>query len=462
MKFLEEIKYNKYLIDKNDEISFSYLRIFLKKIEEYEKFSDNKSVAGFISYVSLELESGEQGDLPKEAEEGPEAVKVMTAHGAKGLEFKYVFVVNLVDKRFPSIERREPIELPDELVKEIIPTGDIHLQEERRLFYVAITRAKRGVWFSSAENYGGKTRKKLSRFIYEIGMEKVPSFKAQDTKNLQVLSSKINKEKESFKHELPSSFSYSKLRSYDFCPYQYYLASVLKVPVKSKYTFSFGNTMHNTLQRFMGLISEGSGIAQDSLFAGKGKKKVKKLPDLNELLKIYRELLIDEWYETKEDKKRYYQLGEKSLKVFYEQLKKDAPKVIGLEQNFNLKIGQYKVSGKIDRIDKLADGQVAIIDYKTENPKTDKTLPAKSKEQLYIYQLAAEEVFGFKVRDLSFYYLRDNSRVDFLGNEKQLSGVKDKVLGIIKKIKKGNFEAEPEKHKCNNCDYKEICEFRAL
>ena len=95
--------------------------------------------------IDLELEAGEAGSLENNIEEGPESVKIMTVHAAKGLEFKYVFIVNLVDRRFPIDDRKDPIELPDSLIKEIIPEGDIHLQEERRLFYVAMTRAKNGL-----------------------------------------------------------------------------------------------------------------------------------------------------------------------------------------------------------------------------------------------------------------------------------------------------------------------------
>ena len=107
---------------------------------------------------------------PAQLEEGPERIKIMTVHGAKGLEFPFVFIVNLVDKRFPSIARREQIEVPKDLIKEILPGGDIHLQEERRLFYVACTRAREGLYFSSAKDVGGKTTKKPSRFLFEIDM----------------------------------------------------------------------------------------------------------------------------------------------------------------------------------------------------------------------------------------------------------------------------------------------------
>src|SRR3990167_6234156 len=96
-------------------------------------------------------------------------VKVMTVHSAKGLEFKYVFLVNLVDQRFPTRERTEAIDLPDKLVKEIVPAGDIHLQEERRLFYVCLTRARDGLFLTSAEDYGGLRKKKISVFLADLG-----------------------------------------------------------------------------------------------------------------------------------------------------------------------------------------------------------------------------------------------------------------------------------------------------
>jgi len=88
----------------------------------------------------------------------------MTVHSAKGLEFKYVFVANLAHRKFPSDQKSDPIPLPSKLVKEVLPEGDFHLQEERRLFYVALTRAKRGLFLTWAEDYGGKQIKNISFF----------------------------------------------------------------------------------------------------------------------------------------------------------------------------------------------------------------------------------------------------------------------------------------------------------
>ena len=119
----------------------------------------------------MELEAGDQGTLVSSPDVGPEAVKIMTIHTAKGLEFAAVFVVNMVDQRFPSRERKEQIELPDALVREILPERDAHIMEERRLFYVSATRAKQFLYLTWADDYGGATRKKPSQFLVELGLE---------------------------------------------------------------------------------------------------------------------------------------------------------------------------------------------------------------------------------------------------------------------------------------------------
>ncbi|KKS42520.1 MAG: hypothetical protein UV02_C0012G0008 [Candidatus Kuenenbacteria bacterium GW2011_GWA2_42_15] len=306
LKFMEDFGYSDYLLKKNDHKAFGYLNSLLKRMEEFARRTNDDSISSFIQLVDWEMESGEQGDLSKDLEEGPEAVKIMTVHTAKGLEFKYVFVVNLADKRFPSLERKDPIEIPDELVKEIIPAGDIHLQEERRLFYVAMTRAKRGLYLANAENYGGKTKKKPSRFIYEIKITKsTENTKAQKTqKHRNTESTENAKTSEDNKKNyglclparlparlpagrqgrqgeagitdyppspngknghgklgdgLPKFFSYSQLKAFETCPYQYYLNFILKVPTRGNAVFSYGKTMHITLQKFFSL----GGIAEN-------------------------------------------------------------------------------------------------------------------------------------------------------------------------------------------------------
>src|SRR4029077_3560035 len=111
----------------------------------------------------------EAGDDPATADPDPDvdAVHVMTVHKAKGLEFPVVFLPGLVADRFPARSRREPLALPLELVDEVLPEGDGHLQEERRLFYVAMTRARDELILShSSESAGGRARR-VSPFVTE-------------------------------------------------------------------------------------------------------------------------------------------------------------------------------------------------------------------------------------------------------------------------------------------------------
>ena len=121
-----------------------------------------------MEYYQNISEGGEEGKM-QQPSDTPDSVNILTVHGAKGLEFRYVFMVNLVEDRFPSRRRGEPIEIPLELIKEQLPEGDSHIEEERRLFYVGVTRAKDRLYLLSASDYGGQRNKKASRFLEELG-----------------------------------------------------------------------------------------------------------------------------------------------------------------------------------------------------------------------------------------------------------------------------------------------------
>ena len=111
----------------------------------------------------------EAGDDPPTADLDPDAdaVAVLTVHKAKGLEFPVVFMPGLVAGRFPTHARREPLAIPLALVKETLPEGDFQLQEERRLFYVGMTRARDELVLSYAADYGGGSARRLSPFVLE-------------------------------------------------------------------------------------------------------------------------------------------------------------------------------------------------------------------------------------------------------------------------------------------------------
>ncbi|MDD5071131.1 MAG: UvrD-helicase domain-containing protein [Patescibacteria group bacterium] len=497
--FLNDSGYLKYLMSQDEQKSreaASCLNQFMKRVEEFEKGSDDRSVKAFLAQLQMEIDAGEEGAMPVDWEAGPETIKVMTVHGAKGLEFKYVFIAGLVDKRFPTIERSEQIAIPDALVKEILPEGDIHLEEERRLFYVAMTRAKNDLYFSWAADYGGARLKKPSRFLEECGFvqENTKTQKYPATPGLRgagkntllrqgfegqakiqdgdILKTRISvPAKEVVKSVVPSYFSYTQLAAFSNCPYQYRFAHILRIPVRGKHVFSFGKTLHITLQKLFSLIEERKKREQTDLFGASAsstqaaKKNVK--ISLEEILKLYEQSWIDDWYETKARKEEYKKKGKEILKKFYEKHQDAWPNVIFLEKGFNSKVRVgnelYTVRGVMDRIDEInghrsnGAGKIKIIDYKTGTPK-DK-LSLDEKYQLLIYQLAAEELFRQKVDSLAFYYLDNNTEVEFLGSQDELDKTKEKIINTIAAIKKGEFPPKPSAL-CQFCDFKDICEFR--
>ena len=116
----------------------------------------------------------------------------------------------------------------------------------------------------------------------------------------------------------------------------------------------------------------------------------------------------------------------------------------------------YAVRGVVDRIDQIGDG-LKLVDYKTGQPKAE--LSFAEKEQLLIYQLAMQELFKQEIKALAFYYLDNNSEVEFIGSAKELEKIKAKIIATIKEINQGRFAPRPGML-CAWCDFKGICEFR--
>ena len=467
ISFLNDSMYLHYIAEDQEKIDL--VNQFLKKTKQFEESNIEPSLKNFMEHINLELEAGEEGKLEFDLEKGPDMIKVMTIHGVKGLEFKYVFLVGMVDKRFPTIERKDPIELPDALIKDIKPKGDVHLQEERRLCYVAMTRAKKELYFTSADDYGGQRKKKISRFLIEMGykqaLDNISSPKEGLPEGLKPVE-KI-KRKQDIIYDIPDHFSYSQLSTYEKCPLQYKFEYILKIPKKGKAVFSFGSAIHATLQQFLRFANEKIEEKQESLFkdAGKEKKSKKKSlnkPDLKFIKMLYEKNWIDEWYDSKKEKGEYYKKGEKIIKQFYDDFIKNPPKIleisdqIALEMPFNLKIGKDTIYGRIDRIDNEKGG-IEIVDYKTGRAK-DK-LNSEDKEQLLIYQMAAQEIFELKPKKLTYHYLDENKKMSFLGTDKDIENLKVKIIEIIRKIRNNEFNPLPG-HDCEYCDYKDLCDIR--
>lgn len=270
------------------------------------------------------------------------AVNILTIHSAKGLEFPVVFLVNLVSQRFPSMERREAIPIPDELVKEELPEGDYHVQEERRLFYVGMTRAKERLFFTGAKYYAdGRREKKFSPFVFEaLGDQMTRSDGEAKGEQLSLagwqsfaLIDKVPEERLPVKINY---LSYSQIEAFSFCPLHFKLKYVLRVPTPPSIAASFGTSIHETLKQFyQGVIRGESG----------GEK---------ELMELFKKNWVGVGYENKEHARRMYEKGEEYLRGYLKSNLSGRRRLpVLLEEPFMFPLGDIKIGGKMDRVDDL-------------------------------------------------------------------------------------------------------------
>ena len=435
------------------------LEQFYKVVENYAQEAEDRTMRGFLHELTLELKAGEEGAIKFDPNSGPESLKVMTIHSAKGLEFKFTFIINMVDQRFPTRAQRDAIELPTPLIKDILPEGDFHLQEERRLFYVALTRAKTHLYLSWGLDYGGAKLKKPSLFLQETNL--VPSETTHKATGKVVFNKSKPGRKKVVYQQLPENFSFSQISTFLNCPQEYKYRYYLRLPLPGNHHLSFGSTIHTVLQKYMEDYLRRSTAPQQDLFT---KEALVELPPKQLLTELYEKEWIDDWYEDKKQKELYRARGTEILEKFYQKTvnQKDNLHPKYIEESFSMKLGdkqQYTFNGKIDRAD-LGEKGLQIIDYKTSEKVPSKT-SGTDLDQLRIYQWAAEEYFHEPVESLQYWYLHPNEVVaDPLGKPEDIAALKEKLFETIEQIrdavKYDKFASLHKKAKRHNCNYSNL------
>ncbi|MCL4390340.1 MAG: ATP-dependent helicase [Patescibacteria group bacterium] len=415
---------------------------FFDKLKSFESTNKDAGVFATVDYLDLAMDMGESPLAAETDWSGNNAVNILTIHSAKGLEFPVVFLVNLVEGRFPTRERSEQVPIPDKLIKEVLPKGDFHIEEERRLFYVGMTRAKEKLIFCAANFYGeGKRERKLSPFVHEaLGSSDQVLVTSKEKEQLPlfewtkpVLEPPARPGRASHQNLEPyhvDYLSYSAIQAFKECPLHYKLRYILRIPTPTTAPLSMGNSIHLAL------------------------RDLYREPGANLL-----ELLERNWEPAGyTSKKHEVQTKEKAKKFLTEYLKSEIHKTakpLLLEQPFSFKIEDLKIGGKIDRVDDRGDGVVEIIDYKTgANVPTQKDIDADL--QMTIYALAMADRYLVNKIKLSFYYFDTQSQVTTIRTKEQLEEAKKELLRIRDEIEKSDFLCSGSMM-CKNCEFKILC-----
>ena len=467
---INETKFVEYLLNQPDNIYLlNRLQTLFEKIKDLNLKNHRLSLKQFNEHINLM----EQNNLPlaeRRLENIENGVRLMTAHKAKGLEFEVVFMIKLIDGLWGNKSERNLIKLPSEILA-IQKKETPEIEEERRLFYVAMTRAKEKLYLTWADQYTDSSTFKLpSQFLQELPKAKLHKIKTEAIEKnvLGVLKNSLLEKKTllplDLKHFYESilqdfCLTPTAMNAYLKCPKLFFYDNFLKIPKTKTAPQAYGTAVHKALEQiFKDKISHPQKFKLD-LF----------LKYFNSALK--KEIL------NKTDFLRYQTTGKENLKKYWlnnEKNFKDQA-VIGLEYNFSKHRVLYDgipITGKIDKIvllDKVAK-EVAITDYKTSQPKSLNFLMGKTKVkntdflyQAYFYKLLSEEdkFFHWKIKQIFFDFTEpENNKfknVELNVDKSEFINFKKIVKETYQNISDFKFSEIKDCPYKKDCQYKEFC-----
>ena len=421
---------------------------------EQKKINKTTELEELVDYLGYFREAG--GVIPLQADETENAVRLMTVHGAKGLEFPHVFILRANPPAFPSSYKETLVAFPRELrdADSITEADDktLHGQEERRLFYVAMTRARDSLHIYAKEGTG-KINKTPAGYMRELIEDKsltrwlnpIPARGTQTTLDIFAETSVAYpaESQTNVWFELPvleglhTRLSASAVDTYERCGLRFKLERDWRLSEKPAAAMQYGAAIHRVLKTYFDSVNLGRPKTDD------------------ELIELFRLDLTEAKIQEAYQHELYEKQGIAQLRDFLASVRSlPPPQVLHTEQSFEIRVGATSVVGRIDRIDRRPDDSVAIVDYKTGKARDQED--ADESLQLSLYAIAAKEKWGYTVGALVFHNLEENVPVITTRSEGQLLAARGRVEAAAQGIADGKFEAKPGMH-CNFCAYRSLC-----
>jgi DNA helicase II / ATP-dependent DNA helicase PcrA len=401
----------------------------------------------FLEYLDDFREARGVITLPDGEDEN--SVKLMSVHSAKGLEFDHVLVLRVVSGSFPSSYREPLIDFPAQLRNSTSASmrddKSLHGEEERRLFYVAMTRARDTLTLHGTFGRGTKDRTPPGYLRELIKNKEIrPWLKSRTCREYQTDIFAVAEKPEHSRlgewialppgSDLSLTLSASAIDRYQTCPLQFKLEREWRIPAELSAAVQYGASMHRVLLAYYNAVRWQREMSED------------------ELVELFRSDLASEAIADPYQHDLYESQGIAQLKDFLSHPRR--AEVLHTEEPFHVKIGTTNLVGRIDRIDRAPDGGVIITDYKTGKPKSQED--ADESLQLSLYALAVQEKWGYKAERLIFHNLEGNTAIGTTRSGIQLQQAKLTIAEIASKIAAGQFEANIG-FQCNSCAYRLLC-----
>ncbi|HTU02359.1 MAG TPA: PD-(D/E)XK nuclease family protein, partial [Candidatus Sulfotelmatobacter sp.] len=420
---------------------------FFEIIRRVGAIASEDRVGPVVRHLDLLIQGGDD-PAGVEADEDADAVRILTVHKAKGLEFPVVFLVGLVADHFPSRGRREALPLPDGLLDTPAPAGDSHLAEERRLFYVGVTRAKDELIMTSAREHGGRRAKRVSRFVLEA-LDLPPSVPAPlKASPLEAIARHAPRVEEPVERLPPMpedeilSLSHYQVDDYLTCPLKYKYIHVLRVPIREHHSVVYGKALHEAIALYLKrrqVTGRGATVA--------------------EVLDAFERAWQPAGFLSREHEELRLEEGRQVLRRFVgrEESRDTAP--ASVERPFAFWLEATKVVGRWDRLDRRETG-MAILDYKSSAVRDQKEADRRAREslQLDIYALAYYEMHdGQLPAAVELHFLESGLIGSAQKTLRDLDTTRAQITRVAKGIRLRAFRATPDYLQCSYCAFREIC-----
>lgn len=416
--------------------SAANVRQFMDLVATFVADRPGATLSDLLDYLSLAADAGVGEALSTTDSQG---IRLSSAHSAKGLEFRHVFIASAADRRFPVTSRARPLDVPAELVDEELGAFKPD-DEERRLFYVGMTRPSVSLAISYAESYyeGARTPTKPSPFIEELRRD-VPHLLGEVRAD-QVILPPVRARIRSGARKDQGPLTISQLLAFSDCPRQFQYGYEIRLPRLPSRATTLGTLVHSALESASRRRMSGRDVSRADVH----------------------NLLDEAWAAERFDKLAWADLRDEAVRMLDAYAETSAwreAQIVAAEEDFAIELVGHAFRGRFDRVERRG-GRLVIIDYKTGQAQRAEELSGD--RQFGFYRLAAERTYETSDIGIEAHYLGPGAIVPVAKTADQLDRDSRWMYAIAKGIAearaRGEFPARPGDFTCPTCPFRIVCD----